>query len=315
MLLIGISLFTPAANADEDKTVKFGAYINQVRDVDLKSQSFSADVYVWFKWKDQAISPDETFEFMNTFDASSSTLKKSFVKIQKLPNGENYQVIRYQGRFSSDISLRSYPFDRQTLKIIIEDNALTTTNLTYVASQSDVSVNKDLALPGYEISIPRITIVNQKYPTDFGYPTSGAQDIYSRVVVSFDITRPFLPYLLKLIFPIFLVVMIAGLAFWITTEEVEARVGMVVTALLTLVALQITTNSNLPEVEYLMLIDLLYNISFAFVLVVMIDVVVTTHFHKNRKDEIAVLVGKRVRVASIVIYLLLIAISLYIFYN
>ena len=182
LLLIGISLFTPAANADEDKTVKFGAYINQVRDVDLKSQSFSADVYVWFKWKDQAISPDETFEFMNTFDASSSTLKKSFVKIRKLPNGENYQVIRYQGRFSSNISLRSYPFDRQTLKIIIEDNALTTTNLTYVASQSDVSVNKDLALPGYEISIPRITIVNQKYPTDFGYPTSGAQDIYSREI-------------------------------------------------------------------------------------------------------------------------------------
>ena len=315
LLFLSFSILTPGAQAEDSKLVNVGAYVNQIRDVDLKSQSFSVDIYVWFKWTNPNLSPDKTFEFMNTFDPSSSVVKETYEKSYQLASGEYYQVIRYQGRFSSNISLRSYPFDNQKLEIIFEDNALTTNNLLYTVKTGDVTVNQDLALPGYKLSAPNIKILGQQYPTDFGSPVAGNKDKYSRVVISFEITRPFLPYLLKLIFPIFLVVMIAGLAFWIIPEEVEARVGMVVTSLLTLVALQITTNSNLPEVEYLMLIDLLYNISFGFVLVVMIDVVVTTHFHKSHRDNVAISFGKKVRLYSIVTYLLIIIFSIGTFYQ
>lgn len=312
LLFLNFFIFVPPTFADDARQVQVGAYVNQIRDVDLRSQSFSADIYVWFKWSNPDLAPDSTFEFMNAFDPSSSVLKKSYDKAYKLPSGELLQIIRYQGRFSSNISLRSYPFDKQKLQIIFEDNALSTIDLNYTTRPIDFYVNKDLALPGHDISRPSITIFDQKYPTDFGFSSDNETGAYSRVVISFDITRPFLPYFLKLVFPIFLVVTIAGLAFWITPEEVEARVGMVVTSLLTLVALQITTNSNVPEVEYMMLIDLLYNISFAFVLVVMIDVVISTHLHKSNRDESAIAVGRKVRNSSVVAYLLLIFLSVYV---
>ena len=294
--------FAPNAAADDSKVVKVGVYVNQIRDVDLKSQTFSADLYVWFKWTNPALRPDVTFEFMNAFDPSSGAMKKSFKEPLEIDPGLFYQVIRYQGRFSSDISLRSYPFDKQNLKIIFEDNALTTADLIYLLDEKPITINKDLKLPGYQISIPVIEIRNQQYPTDFGYKISDVVDNYSRASINFDIERPIIPYLLKLIFPILLVVMVAALAFWIDPFEVEARVGMVVTALLTLVALQITTNSNLPEVEYLMLIDLLYNLSFAFVLAVMVDVVVTTSLHKKGEESAARIFGNKMRLASFSVY-------------
>ena len=53
----------------------------------------------------------------------------------------------------------------------------------------------------------------------------------------------------------------------------EGRIGIGITALLTLVALQITSNSSLPEVDYLILLDKLYIASYAFVVLTMAIIV------------------------------------------
>lgn len=301
------------AVADTSNTVRVGAYVNQIRDVELKSQSFSADIYLWFKWKNPDLNPDKTFEIMNAFDPNSSVMSKTYSERTELSSGDFYQVIRYQGRFSSDISLRNYPFDRQRIEIVLEDSTFTTADLVYISDREPITTNSELSLPGYQISYPTLSITEQLYPTDFGYPIDGPRDKYSRITISTEISRPVLPYVLKLIFPIILIVLVAALAFWITPKEVEARVGMVVTALLTLVALQITTNSNLPEVEYLMLIDLLYNISFAFVLSVMVDVVLTTSLYHSGRENTALKIGNIYRLIVILIYVAIITVILYLF--
>ena len=53
----------------------------------------------------------------------------------------------------------------------------------------------------------------------------------------------------------------------------EGRIGIGITALLTLVALQITSNSSLPEVDYLILLDKLYILSYGFVVLTMAMIV------------------------------------------
>jgi hypothetical protein len=54
---------------------------------------------------------------------------------------------------------------------------------------------------------------------------------------------------------------------------VEGRIGIGITALLTLVALQLTSNSTLPEVDYLILLDKLYILSYGFVVLTMAMIV------------------------------------------
>ena len=64
--------------------------------------------------------------------------------------------------------------------------------------------------------------------------------------------------------------------FFIQPTYVEGRLGMGISALLTLVVLQLTTNSQLPEVDYLMMIDMLYFAAYLYVVLVLAQAVRTT---------------------------------------
>ncbi len=70
-----------------------------------------------------------------------------------------------------------------------------------------------------------------------------------------------------------LVALTAALALLVHPRYVEGRIGIGITALLTLVALQITSNSSLPEVDYLILLDKIYIASYAFVVLTMVLIV------------------------------------------
>jgi hypothetical protein len=68
---------------------------------------------------------------------------------------------------------------------------------------------------------------------------------------------------------------------------------MGITALLTLVALQLTTNSQLPEVDYLMMIDMLYFASYIFVIASLAQVVRTSWAAHRGDDSVAILSDRR----------------------
>ena len=65
-----------------------------------------------------------------------------------------------------------------------------------------------------------------------------------------------------------LVALTAALALSVHPQYVEGRIGIGMTALLTLVALQLTSDSGLPDVNYLILLDKLYILSYAFVVLI-----------------------------------------------
>jgi hypothetical protein len=115
-------------------------------------------------------------------------------------------------------------------------------------------------------------VVSNKYPTDFGDPRVG-EDTYSRATFALPVTRPAGTYSLKLLLPMLLVALTAGLALSVHPRYVEGRIGIGITALLTLVALQLTADSGLPDVNYLILLDQLYILSYIFVVMTMAVIV------------------------------------------
>jgi len=105
--------------------------------------------------------------------------------------------------------------------------------------------------------------VESGYPTDFG---EGKRHSYSRVRFELPIRRPLLTYGAKLLVPILCVILCAGLMFLFHPKYVDSRVGIGITALLTVVALQITLNDELPEISYLVLMDKVYLGAYLFML-------------------------------------------------
>lgn len=255
-------LVAPAAAA-APRQVLIGAYLNDIQNLELKSHSYAVDLYLWFRWKDATLDPANSLEFMNPYELWGHSRVLSYPSPLKLPSGELYQVVRVQGRFSRKLPLNDYPFDRQTLEVSLEDSLLDSTGLEY--ETTGVTVNPALSLPGFRLGAATFESGPNRYATDFGDFLQPGKS-YSRVTLSLPIERPALAYSVKLLLPILCVVFCSSLMFLFHPKHVDSRVGIGITALLTIVALQITLNADLPEVDYLVLMDKVYLGAYIFVI-------------------------------------------------
>ena len=153
-----------------------------------------------------------------------------------------------------------------------ENTTSDTSEVVFVPDRRPVALSEDLTLPGWKFGEPTLEVVGNRYDTDFGDPTADGP-VYSRVVLNVPVVRPRGPYATKLFLPMLLVALTAALALSVHPRYVEGRIGIGITALLTLVALQITSNSSLPEVDYLLLLDKLYILSYGFVVLTLAVIV------------------------------------------
>jgi O-antigen ligase len=119
-------------------------------------------------------------------------------------------------------------------------------------------------------------IAENIYPTNFGDLSEPDQQSFSRVILSIPVTRPALSMAIKIFLPIVLVVICAALVFFIRPKEIGARIGLGITALLTLVALQLTASSVLPDVNYLMMLDKVFLLAYVFILIAIARAVATS---------------------------------------
>jgi hypothetical protein len=256
----------PAPAQDGPTKVKIGIYINDIQSLDLRNHSFVGDVYIWFRNPDPALKPGSTFELMNMFAPDDHVQKAFYDQPQPQPDGSTYELFRHQGPFSAKFNIRTFPFDSHNLTVEIEDQESTAERLIYEVDE--VSMNPNMKLPGFNIGKPTLTILNQPYPTAFGDLANPKAEPYSRAIVSVPISRPLLAGIIKSLLPVFIVVLVAAASLLLSPSHVEARVGLAITALLTLVALQFNATSGLPDVSYLLMLDQVYLASYAFVLLV-----------------------------------------------
>lgn len=267
------------------REVVVGVYVNDIQQLDLQTHSYVMDFYVWLRWTDPDANPSATLEYMNPYQLWGHIPTPLYEEPQDLPDGSKYMAIRYQGQFNSKLPLEKYPFDNQNLIVEFEDNSVGASTQIFVPDENPITLNPEMTLPGYLIGTPVLTVSSKPYPTNFGDTSLTELEPYSRVTFSVPVHRPWVTYSIKVILPIFLVVACAGLVFFIQPTYVEGRLGMGISALLTLVVLQLTTNSQLPEVDYLMMIDMLYFAAYLYVVLVLAQAVRTTWI--AHEDEVA----------------------------
>ena len=292
------ALFALPAAAAPAK-VEAGVHINDIHDLDLKTHSYGVDLYIWLRWADPKLDPAATLEFANPFETWSQVRQLDHEKPVK-EGGLMRQVVRVNGRFSRKLLLDDYPFDRQTLVVEFEDHRLGDAELVYAAAPGAVTLNPALELPGWRIGTPTISVLTRGYPTDFG---EGRRQTYSGVRVEIPIERPRLTYALKLLVPILCVVLCAALLFLFHPRYVDSRVGIGITALLTVVALQITLNDELPEISYLVLMDKVYLGAYLFMLSGLGVVVRTTWLIERGAVARAIALDRRALAVLLALYL------------
>ncbi len=246
--------------------VVVGAYVNDVQDLNLNTHSYAMDIYLWFRWRNSELAPAASVEMVNAFDLWGHNTKVTYDEPVKLATGELYQVMRVQGRFSKKFLLTNFPYDHQQLVIEFEDAKHAAQRLIYQPDSQPLAINPRLVLPGFRIGASRLEIEIFKYPTTFGDPRSDQSQSHSRGRIVIPIARPVATYSVKLLLPITCLVLCASLMLLVRPTHIDAQLGIGITSLLAVVALQLTTNQELPNVDYLVLMDKIYISAYVYIL-------------------------------------------------
>ncbi len=274
---------SPAAEAapSAPSDVHVGVFINDINSIDLRNYSFVMDFYVWFRWSDPNLDPAATFEIMNLGDPDYQNRGEVYRDAELQPDGRYYQVLRYQGAFLTKFPIEDYPFDTQVLQLHMEDSESNAEALRYVVDE--LVVNPAITLPGYQIVSADLTVAERPYTTAFGDLNIGDVESYSRASLRVAVNRPWLAGAVKTLLPVVLIFLCAAAALLLGAQHVEARIGLAITSLLALVALQFSMIGSLPEVGYLLMLDQIYVASYLFVLIA-IAVIVHENYLADRAE-------------------------------
>ncbi len=270
----------PAASATK---VTVGMYGINAYEIDTAANTFYFKGYLWLRWTGDA-DPVSTLEFANSVEEWGLMVTNLTEKPQELPNGAHLQVMRVQGRFFEPFDLGNYPLDKQNLQITLEDTVNDNTKIVYVPDNGDTTYDSKFQVPGWTVDGIRVSMVDHNYVSNLGDTTATNSD-YSALTFSIGIHRAQNLFWWKLLLPLLLVLITNWLALLLSPKYVEVRTAMPATALLTTVFLQQSSLDAIPQVSSLVLMDLIYVVAYATIVLTFGQIIWDNHKVKDDADE------------------------------
>ena len=191
--------------------ISVGLHISNLADINQTSETFDSAGYLMYSWRDArlAYTPQQsetsrsfsleqiwhpTIEMVNF---KSSTNSDTLVDI--LPDGTVQAQERFARTLSSGLALQKFPFDRQSLQVVLESLKYDDRTVELVVDSAKVSIGKDSFVSLSEWQIGKISGTHSKsfFPPE--------QQNYSRITIGINVKRNYGFYLLKVMMPLLLI--------------------------------------------------------------------------------------------------------------
>lgn len=274
----------PAADGEGHHRVRVGVYATSTYDLDLSVPSFASNGYLWLRWEEplqqilaeQEIGMAERIHLVNGLVSDAEPILHPVSDApERLEDGSYYQIFNYIARFHIDRpDFRRYPFASVSLPLVIEaddvDGSLDFERFRFVPDVENSGIGLNAGIIGWLNRGWSLAEYRYRYATDFGF--GGRDAVYSRVIFALTVGTSAWAAFWRLLLPLVVVMAMVLLVFKVRADEQDARAGIPVTVLLTLVFLQQTYRAELPQLPYLTFLDQVYVIAYvvtllAFVLV------------------------------------------------
>lgn len=210
-----------------------GVYLSDLYDIDTRAHRFGADVWAWSVCTGDR-NALQTAEWLNAQE-----------QVQSLEYADPtdfglWSQRKITGVYRQNFDVRSYPFDRHTLRMIVEDSYDTASTLQYVADDRRSTVSRNLKLDGWEITRFAVESREEVYGTAFGDPSlpDDQETIYPHLEVIIDIQRSNLWTFWKLVAPLYIASALTLLTFLMHDEEgkyLSPRLGLLAGVLFAIV--------------------------------------------------------------------------------
>ena len=255
----------------------------QIDSVSLETSTFDATFYIWWRWHG-AIDPTTTTLVLNASTGSPDKYVTTYAYTDAqgvespIKIGKDYnQTALVSVEVSSPFSLSRYPLDAQTLQIHLENNTYNYDQLVYVPDTAHLSKTPGFEVSGWQLNNDSLDGFLHHYSTNFGAPGPRlVNEQYSDLVYEIQVSRPFSHFLMKLLLPMFIVLLAGISALFVKTDDFDVRLAMAATGLLTLIFLQQGYAGDLPSTAPVVVMDEIYALAYAAVGATFLRVVYTT---------------------------------------
>lgn len=292
-----LSLLAGAARADPVK-VHIGVYLIDLRSVDVRAQSFTADFYVWLRFVAPEMDEARLAAVMALEPVNGKFDSKEVVD-DKTVNGERYICYRVNGSFTFVPDLRKYPFDVQTFPITLESTSLEVEEVVFVDDRASYErsglpearwgLSPSLAVPDYFFLGVQRRVFEGVYPTNFGDPSKRKPATrYTRFAIESTFEREYWSYAFKILIPLLIILAMAYLVFFLPPDQIDTAASVAMTALLSCMAYNVAVTQNMPEIGYLVLSDKFFIATYLLLLVTLGQTFWAFKLDANGKPEAAV---------------------------
>jgi hypothetical protein len=215
--------------------VKVGLVIREIREFSITSGGFEADFFLSLT-SDKDM-PNLNLVFTNGHD----------VTFTPLADTPSFKLFSVTGKFTTEVDLRSYPYDTQNLQVLLEDQKAGVDQLVFQTDKSRTSLDSSFRLSSYGPSGTGATTYKHKYPSRFD-----RDDLYvSRYKFVVSIDRFATSAAFSVFVPAFIIVLISLTGLWVPPDELEVRSSAGAPMLAAAVLFHFSLIQSLPATGYL----------------------------------------------------------------
>src|SRR6185503_10578815 len=118
---------TQAAPPD---TVRTGIYITSIHDIDFKQKEYTITFWLWLKYK------NKDFDFMSNLEVPHAKTVSRFFATADSSNNQMYLLMKMQCVLKDTWRIRNFPFDRQKLRLSLENSQFDSQSLIFVPDRT-----------------------------------------------------------------------------------------------------------------------------------------------------------------------------------
>jgi hypothetical protein len=282
----GASATEATAPAGPAEKLLIGAYVTGLGDLDPAKKSFSASFWVWSVGTAATAGSLNNLEFPNAIKVESPNELSATT-----PRGVWVQR-KIVGSFRHGWDLHRFPFDRQLLRIQLEEAEQDTTSLIYIPDKANSSIDPDIKLAGWRLSSAGLVTSDKQYHTSFGDPrlASGSPSAYARAELRLVLERTDRSGFWKLTVGAFAAALMALASYGLRVDQVAAlspRFGLLAGSAFAAVISLRSAASELGASGYTTLIDAVHALVLLYILMATAAAVMAWRAFLRHGDAVA----------------------------
>ena len=277
LLLLAV-LSTAGCFAHPPDTVKIGTYMISLHDFDFRDKQYNARFWLWAVYKNPKISFKEDVEIPNAKSINTDEI------IEDTLPGRKWVQMKLNCTMKQDWEIDHFPFDKQELKIYVENSKFDKRSLVLVADTIGRFYDPKITVDGWEIEHFMVKTGTSHYQTGFGDETiAKPESDYSHLEITIHLQRQAWGLFFKLFLGMYVAFAISFVSFFIDPQHVDPRFGLPVGGLFASVGNKYVIDSYLPDASILTIVDKLHGLTFIMIFLIIAFSAVSLRYEETGK--------------------------------